>query len=702
MTIIMFQLLSLLLSSLLLQTNNNTSSTMNMVCSALYLQPGIQPPGGGAHHHNTSPIKKKKTTTTTEQLLCEKQPSLPIITNDGETIPTKVIEYTEKQKIPTTTTNKIRGKDEEEGRHFWLDHLGTDSMKLVQEQLIMTNRGDSNTTTTTNNCFSLLSWNILCESYYHRKEKCSNYIPWSLRSQSILQILENADSDIVCLQEVDYDWFHAELLPNMMTLGYDGVVQGKKTNGTSNDDTTSTNNTNNNNDHLVVEIKRRKNKSVRAHAVATFWKTNRFEAHPGFQQQQQQQQNEKKKKKTKKAAATTTPTFSFAHMARGRTLTSLLRQKQQHDNDKTTIMNDATAAIMNCHLEGHPRQYAARIRQLQHGMKDLVKYTTTTDDTTASTTTSTTTTKLNALLVAGDFNCELASSASSVYLERGRVGKRSGLGGVHGTSATWAMPPSVLECDEACAVCNPLLEWNVPLPDDELDSVQPHPFRRNSLLSAYSAVSSSFSRTTDDDDRHYSLHPDDFTYCANPYKPVAGLDQIWYSGSSLQRVALKRVFQTEEERLSVLEHGLPLLLAQQPYYNHPSDHLPIGAVMQWKTTKKQQEQEEQLVELTIAKEQVVRAPKPKSPIMAYAELDRLLVTGPFDSEPQRLEVERILESYTLTINLPDNPKEKPSPEQLVQLKEVRERKQRLLQTASEPTRLVLQRIFQLKKKVAVY
>ena len=102
--------------------------------------------------------------------------------------------------------------------------------------------------------------------------------------------------------------------------------------------------------------------------------------------------------------------------------------------------------------------------------------------------------------------------------------------------------------------------------------------------------------------------------------------------------------------------------------------------------------------LIVTPKQVPPTPKPKSPIMAYAELDMLLVTCPFDSETQRLEMEAIVEHVA---DLPgDN--QKPSPEQLQKLSEMRGRKKRLLMNASETVRPTLQRILKLKKEVSSF
>ena len=95
-----------------------------------------------------------------------------------------------------------------------------------------------------------------------------------------------------------------------------------------------------------------------------------------------------------------------------------------------------------------------------------------------------------------------------------------------------------------------------------MESVQPHPFRRNSLCSAYPP---SLGQA---DPRHH------FTFCANANRPVAGLDQIWYSGFSLTRMALRKPVPTPSQRATILATGIPA-----PMY--PSDHLPIGTILDW-------------------------------------------------------------------------------------------------------------------------
>lgn len=198
------------------------------------------------------------------------------------------------------------------------------------------------------------------------------------------------------------------------------------------------------------------------------------------------------------------------------------------------------------------------------------------------------------------------------------------------------------------------MEWGTPIPESELEKVPPHPLRRSSLQSVYPPTLG----------KSNPLH---FTFCANPQRPVSGLDQIWYSSYTLQPHRLLKPLATDAERELIVNTGLPL-----PGY--PSDHLPIGAIWDWYdgsyNTEEEQKEQTQIKSLAfrkirsiiIAQAKPPPAPKTKSPIMAYAELDRLLVTCPYDSPSQQEELEWIIEETPK--DLPNNPKQKPSLEQL--------------------------------------
>jgi mRNA deadenylase 3'-5' endonuclease subunit Ccr4 len=554
----------------------------------------------------------------------------PSIADLGGTVPEKVIAYAEQDKPDDINAKPSRCSDS--GPFFWTERLGQNASEAIlnrYEDAFPDFQG-----TNTQNPFSLLSWNILSQNLYDISivQKCAANLKvykfsWEQRFNWILETLSKADADVVCLQEVELDLFQKDLLPAMRQRGYDGAVQGGEN---------------------VKEIKRRKGKGQRAHVVATFWKTKRFIPVNMTLYQTDNNKNDAE---------------GSALMARGRTLTTLLKEKK----------GSPILSIINCHLEGHPNQYAARIRQLQHAMDDLEVRCSGVP--------------MNGLCIAGDFNCELQSSVCSTYLRLGRVGKKGGLGGVHGTSAL-AVPSFLLECDEAAECLGPILEWGRPIPNEEMEKVQPHPFRKNSLVSAYPQ-----SLGQADPRQH-------FTYCANSDRPVAGLDQIWYSGYSLTRLGLKKPLPTPNQRANILATGLPAPL-------FPSDHLPIGSVLDWTTCDPLECSSDApekkcthagIRELIITQKQAPPVAKPKSPIMAYAELDMLMVTCPFDTEHQQQELEAIVEDVP---DLPPN-NQKPSPDQLKKLKEIRERKKILLLGASENARKTMQRILKLKKEVASY
>ena len=82
--------------------------------------------------------------------------------------------------------------------------------------------------------------------------------------------------------------------------------------------------------------------------------------------------------------------------------------------------------------------------------------------------------------------------------------------------------------------------------------------------------------------------------------------------------------------------------------------------------------------------------------MAYAELDLLMSTCPYDNDTQREQLEIILDH-----KLPPK-EEKPSQEEIILLRKMSDQKKKLLQQASEPVRQVLQRILKLKKEVSKY
>mmetsp|Transcript_10589 Transcript_10589/g.22583 ORF Transcript_10589/g.22583 Transcript_10589/m.22583 type:complete len:440 (-) Transcript_10589:72-1391(-) len=426
-----------------------------------------------------------------------------------------------------------------------------------------------------------------------------------------------------------------------------------------------------------------------------------------------------------------------------------------------------TVAVINCHLEGDPRKFSARTHQLQGSLTDLSKRLQNENQQLRATRNKNKKGKkdknqsapkraneeqnisaigtLNALLIAGDFNCELQSSACSTYLRIGRLGRQAGLGGIHGEDSL-ALPPALLETNEANDVLHPIMEWGRALPDDLVADVAPHPFRRNGMTSAYPPWLGK------NDARQH------FTYCSEmTRRPVPGLDQIWFSSVTLERVALKRMFvdhldawssdyersglnedatnylerRREKERKSVLRTGLP-----DPDCKYPSDHLPIGCIFDWKLDANEDacvidhgsydqypgdlstciEAEVRGLKIVDAKGNVIEQVNLNSTNSADSqydsgveemeqrnfktpreELEYFLQNCPYDSERQRSDVSYVLSAIEPPLSTMQN--SRPTPEQLKQLNDRRNKKAELLATASLGVRPWLKNIWKASKKV---
>lgn len=598
------------------------------------------------------------------------------------------------------------GKDES---ILWVDNLGDDICLGTQHDF----DDDDGTAKHALRPFSLLSWNILAqtlyESQYQRRRiaevalSSPNMVPhqrkldslsssphphpWSMRSKRIIEIMSHSNADIVCLQECELHSFTKDLVPALSKLGYDGVAQedDRPDKPTPINDVT-------------------KHRYSRNHIVSTFWRREKFEPVGGA-------------------------------MARSRTLTTVLRLK----SDSTGGVNDKqvkggsgadkmampTVAVVNVHLEGHPKRYSERTRQLQYAMNDLEKRIENERKDTTAVPPDSRIEKLNALVLAGDFNCELHSSACSNYLRMGRLGKQAGLGGIHGEDSL-ALPPSLLETTEATQVIQPIMEWGVALPEEKFSNIEPHPFRRNGMTSAYPAWLGR------EDAR------DHFTFCSELTKrPVPGLDQIWFSSMTLERVGLRKMFndcdtglweryfyseeevqeRMEIERKSVLQSGLPSLDCR-----YPSDHLPIGAIFEWKSNDCTEsclldddakcEDEGEVRGLNVvnsegndvqddALQEQLNQMQDKLRIQSFDnphdELQYLLSCCPWDSEHQKSDVEYVLSSIEPPLSL--TVKERPSPIQFEQLEARRSKKAQLLETASLGVRTWLKNIWKADKRV---
>jgi len=268
------------------------------------------------------------------------------------------------------------------------------------------------------------------------------------------------------------------------------------------------------------------------------------------------------------------------------------------------------------------------------------------------------------------------------------------------------------------------IEWGVVLPEEKISDVDAHPFRRNGMTSAFPEWLGR------DDARQH------FTFCSELSKvPVAGLDQIWFTSMTLDRVSLRNMIvndsglweryfydtaeeqkNRDDERRKVLASGLPSTSC-----DYPSDHLPIGALFNWKWDDCGEgciidENDEELCvdvgeirELNIVDEEgnnvqddaLCRYTHSETEQQQqfdnpHEELDYLLQKCPYDSEEQEADIQFILSPIDPPLSLTS--KEAPTPAQMKQLDERRNRKAKLLKAASISMKPWLKKLWTLNKK----
>jgi len=302
---------------------------------------------------------------------------------------------------------------------------------------------------------------------------------------------------------------------------------------------------------------------------------------------------------------------------RSRTMITTFRDERDYD----AYGNGNILAIINCHLEGNPYEYTKRVKQLQNTLTELSsKF------------------SHHNLVLCGDMNCKLTSSACATYLELGYIPQQA-----------------------------QIREWGHCVSFPDINLPPPHQY---SLRSAYPIELAREEPT------------ECITYVCSPGNYAVALDQIWLhedatSSSSTNRVnivGLKRPFHSREDQQQILATGLPSEL-------HPSDHLPIGCILEWPSNAKAKElctkkDSSDVREETSAEENILEAMK-------------LFDTCPLQD---RAELQYII---TPVLELPA--KGKPSSDQLEELKDKRMKKQALLSKVTDEVRQMLERGFKLLK-----
>lgn len=87
-----------------------------------------------------------------------------------------------------------------------------------------------NSGTTSGTRIRVLTYNILAEIFATRQvyPYCDIWsLSWPYRRHLLLQEIEEAQADIICLQEVQTDYFETDILPALSALGYEGIFKQK-------------------------------------------------------------------------------------------------------------------------------------------------------------------------------------------------------------------------------------------------------------------------------------------------------------------------------------------------------------------------------------------------------------------------------------------------------------------------------------------
>eukprot|EP00944_MAST-04C_sp_MAST-4C-sp1_P007537 g7537.t1 len=260
---------------------------------------------------------------------------------------------------------------------------------------------------------------------------------------------------------------------------------------------------------------------------------------------------------------------NVAEFSKNRTLTTILKDHQSR-----------LLAVINCHLEGHPSKAGERAKQLCSSMYHLHNNF-----------------EHHGVIVAGDFNCQNGASAASAYLSLGHIplldvdvdycAKKdkspphpNGLLLEALPKSTNNLPLHIISIkNDYCQVNEnqwihssrmqvPFHEWNSTIDVKKLGKIIPHPYTKCNFKSVYPPVNHEMLAQG-----IYSIG-EEFTFCTRPGHAIDGLDQIWYTNSSLMLEGMDKLYSSEDVRAQILSQGLP-------HEVNPSDHIPIGATFSW-------------------------------------------------------------------------------------------------------------------------
>lgn len=473
----------------------------------------------------------------------------------------------------------------------WTQSLATSTSKQINPINNDNNNNNDNHNNIIKKQVSIFSWNILAQHLFDSTEQWYQHVSpqdpvhkWEQRWDAISKEIQNVQSDIICLQEVEFEAFEQDILPFMKGIGYNGIMQNSKS--------------------------RRKD---HGYGVATFWKCNKFQ---------------------------------LCHQSHhSRTMVTTLEDTSNYEeNDSDTDEGEKEIiAIINCHLEGKPNKSVTRVRQLQNSLHTLqTKF------------------SHHHLIICGDFNCQLGQSACSTYLHYG-----------------------------SCPMHIPIIEFGRPLGQEQIRELD-----RDIDQHGYNLISAYPLEIMDNDPFEY------ITFANGPGQFTVGLDQIWYHSNIEQQpttsdkvIGLKSPFHSPEHRNEVIQYGLPSRF-------HPSDHMPVGCILEWeidKHVKIKDLRHHQDFKTSSSKgedDDDNSSPEKKRETLSR-EITELLEACPFISGQQRTDFEFMISPVE---GLESG--RRPTESQISEIQKRRAIKKRIWSEVSDDTKQILERIVILTKDLS--